>query len=122
MSLKDVKACLKVLSEIQHPYILPPTKADFNDSGFMIVRTFNSTGSLKDAIYEKTPKGSAVMKYSLKARARKLTLNQIKQYGRQILEALNFLTEKGFVMGTLGSKSEFLLTHGTNQCPGYLSE
>ena len=104
MGVKEVKVCLKVLTEIQHPFILSPTKADFNDSGFMIVRKFVPAGSLKDAIYEKTPKGTAMMKYALKARVRKLSLNQIKQYGRQILEALNFLSEKGFVMGEQDSE------------------
>ena len=96
-----MKACLRVLMEIQHPYILSPIKADFDDSGLMIVRKFIPNGSLKDAIYEKTPKNSMMMKYGLRARVRKLTINQIKQYGRQILEALNFLAEKGFVMGKL---------------------
>lgn len=89
-----------MLVEMQHPFILSPTKADFDDTGFMIVRQFIPAGSLKDMIYEKTPKNTAMMKYSQKTRIRKLSINQIKQYGRQVLEALNFLAEKGFVMGT----------------------
>ena len=89
--------------DIQHPFILSPIKADFNDTGFMIVRRFIAAGSLKDTIYEKTPKGTALSKYSVKTRVRKLSLNQIKQYGRQILEALSFLAEKGFVMGMFSS-------------------
>ena len=100
LDLKEMKASLKVLKEIQHPFILSPTSADFDDSGLLIVREFVSNGSLKDAIYGKTPKGTALAKYSQPASIRRLSLSNIKLYGRQVLEALNFLSQRGFVMGT----------------------
>lgn len=101
LGLKEVKACLKVLTEIRHPFILSPILADFDPKNFgvMVVREFISSGSLKDAIYEKPPRGTALGKYSQPAGTKKLSVDNIKQYGRQVLEALNFLSERGFVMG-----------------------
>lgn len=99
MSLKEMKACLKVLKDIQHPFILSPISVDIDDTGLLIVREFVAQGSLKDAIYGKTPKGTALMKYGQAATMRRLSVSNIRLYGRQILEALNFLSEKGFVMG-----------------------
>lgn len=94
-----MKACLKVLKDIQHPFILSPTSVDFDDTGLLIVREFVSAGSLKDAIYGKSPRGTALLKYGQPASIRRLSQSNVKLYGRQILEALNFLSERGFVMG-----------------------
>ena len=94
-----MKALLKVLGEMQHPFILSPTLTDFNDSDLLVVREFVPAGSLRDAIYGKPPKGTAISKYCQRPGIRKLSINDIKLYGRQVLEALNFLCERGFVMG-----------------------
>ncbi len=100
MGAKEMEACLKVLTEISHPFILSPVLTNYSSgSGVMIVREFVSTGSLKDAIYNSLPKRDYLSKYSQPARTITMTASRIKQYGRQILEALNFLADKGFVMG-----------------------
>ena len=98
-SEKEIEASLKVLAEIKHPFILSPVLANFTGTGLMIVREFVAAGSLKDAIYGKNPKNSSLEKYGQPARPGVLKGPQIKQYGRQVLEALNFLIAKGFVAG-----------------------
>ena len=73
-----------MLTEIQHPFILSPILADFDKNSFMVVREFLPSGSLRDLIYEKTPKATALAKYLQPSRIRKLSLDSIKQYGRQV--------------------------------------
>ena len=99
MGAKELEACLKVLTEISHPFILSPVLTNYSASGMMIVREFVPSGSLKDAIYGTTPKGNYLSKYGQPARTIRMTAPKIRQYGRQILEALKFLSDKGFVMG-----------------------
>lgn len=94
-----MEVCLKVLTDIQHPFIHTPILASVHSTGLMTIREFVASGSLKDAIYGKDPKGTAITKYSVPAKVRKLSMDKMKQYGRQVLEALNFLAEKGFVLG-----------------------
>ena len=94
-----MEACLKLLSDIYHPFILSPVLTNFSGTGLMTVRPYISSGSLRDAIYNKSPKGSTLVKYGQPAKVMRMTATKIKQYGRQVLEALNFLAEKGFVLG-----------------------
>jgi PX domain-containing protein kinase-like protein len=77
-----------------------------------VVREFVSNGSLKDAIYGKNPRGTALSKYGQAASMRRLTPSNIKLYGRQILEALNFLSERGFVMGRCTDHTRVWFMHG----------
>lgn len=99
LGLKEMKACLRVLKDLQHPFILSPTSVDFDDTGLLMVREFVPQGSLKDAIYGMTPKATALLKYGQTATIRRLSVSNIRLYGRQVLEALHFLSERGFVMG-----------------------
>ena len=92
-------ASLKVLTELRHPFILTPILAQFTGKEFIVIREFIESGSLKDAIYGKAPKTNFLVKYGQSSTTRNLSLANIRQYGRQILEAVNFLYEKGFVMG-----------------------
>ena len=67
----------------------------------MVVRIFIPTGSLKDAIYGQRPQLTVLQKYGHPpARGRLLAIPDIAKYGRQVLEALMFLSEKGFPLGT----------------------
>ena len=94
-----MEACLKLLTDLYHPFILSPALTNFSGTGLMTVRPYMPSGSLRDAIYGKSPKSSTILKYSQPAKVVRLTTVQIQQYGRQVLEALNFLAEKGFVLG-----------------------
>lgn len=72
----------------------------------MIVREFVPTGSLRDAIYGQRLNLSVLQKYGQPAKARSLGIPDIAKYGRQVLEALIFLSEKGFPLGGLGDLEE----------------
>jgi len=67
----------------------------------MIVREYVPTGSLRDAIHGQKLSLPVIQKYSpVVSRGRGgLGVGDIAKYGRQILEALIFLSEKGFVLG-----------------------
>ena len=65
----------------------------------MIVREFIPTGSLRDAIYGQKPQASVLQKYGQSSRTQTLHPEVIAKYGRQVLEALVFLAEKGFPLG-----------------------
>ncbi len=67
----------------------------------MIVRELMPSGSLRDTIYGQRFQGSVLQKYGQPARSRALSLPDIAKYGRQVLEALVFLSEKGFPLGEL---------------------
>ncbi|XP_061929199.1 slowpoke-binding protein isoform X3 [Apis cerana] len=85
---------------LQHPYICPIFDIDFleyDNKNYVIVVQPISQGSLKDLIYgiERTGWNEDWnQKYS--SRGKGLPLPQVQQMGRQILEALIFLKEKGF--------------------------
>jgi hypothetical protein len=85
----------------QHPFILSPVYASFNGIGLMTVRQFVPTGSLRDAIYGQQPQANLLQKYGGTSGRRVLGLTpaNIAKYGRQVLEALRFLFEKGYVLG-----------------------
>lgn len=86
----------------------------------MIVRELIASGSLRDAIYAQQYPNSVLHKYGQAARARVLSLPDIAKYGRQVLEALVFLAEKGFPLGKLViiSVAMFLLAGKYLQCCG----
>jgi hypothetical protein len=66
----------------------------------MTVRQFIPSGSLRDAIYGQQPAANLLQKYSTSGRrVPALGPANIAKYGRQVLEALRFLFEKGYVLG-----------------------
>ncbi|XP_031364519.1 slowpoke-binding protein isoform X2 [Apis dorsata] len=85
---------------LQHPYICPIFDIDFleyDNKNYVIVVQPISQGSLKDLIYgiERTGWNEDWnQKYS--SHGKGLPLPQVQQMGRQILEALIFLKERGF--------------------------
>ncbi|GAB6025502.1 hypothetical protein CHUAL_011241 [Chamberlinius hualienensis] len=92
----------KILTELflalQHPYIYPILDIDFkamSDETFVVtIFPFNKHGSLKDLIYRSNCKEEWQEKYS--HRSVGLPEPQIQRIGRQLLEALTFLQERGF--------------------------
>ncbi|NWS24581.1 PXK protein, partial [Polioptila caerulea] len=108
-----------------HPYIYKITFATANESSALVIRPFSEKGTLKDLIYKVIqivtflgmildtcvsfqPKDPFLKKYCNPKKIQGLELQQIKTYGRQILEVLKFLHEKGFPYGHLHSANVML--------------
>ncbi|KDR12072.1 hypothetical protein L798_13376 [Zootermopsis nevadensis] len=93
---------LELFLALQHPYIYPVLDLDFRDvSGqtyVILVLPFNNRGSLKDLIYKvRNPfrwQDDWSQKYG--QRSAGLPVSQVQRLGRQILEALVFLKNRGF--------------------------
>ncbi|OBS70001.1 hypothetical protein A6R68_01458 [Neotoma lepida] len=104
LSDKDFQCVIKLLPSCVHPYIYRVTFATANESSALLIRTFNEKGTLKDLIYKEAPIGSSAIlcvldsflkakpkdpflkKYCNPKKIQGLELQQIKTYGRQILE------------------------------------
>ncbi|CAE1331348.1 PXK [Acanthosepion pharaonis] len=74
---KELLAVIKLLSSVQHPFIAPIEFSIANENGGMVIRKF----------YEEV--------------CSPLKLQEIQRYGRQILEVLKFLYDKGLPYGQL---------------------
>lgn len=111
---------MELLASLQHPYIYPVLDLGIfytNQTHYAcLVMPFNARGSLKDLIYKVSNRGSEIgavrrinwfcvhlqsqwneswnRKYTRKSTC--LPLSQVQRLGRQILEALLFLRERGF--------------------------
>uniref|UniRef100_A0A8C6YWU3 PX domain containing serine/threonine kinase like n=1 Tax=Nothoprocta perdicaria TaxID=30464 RepID=A0A8C6YWU3_NOTPE len=101
LSDKDLQYAVKLLSSCSHPYIYKVTFATASESSALVIRPFSEKGTLKDLIYKAKPKDPFLKKYCNPKKIQGLELQQIKSYGRQILEVLKFLHEKGFPYGHL---------------------
>ncbi|XP_046405497.1 slowpoke-binding protein isoform X3 [Ischnura elegans] len=92
------RTLLELFLALQHPYIYPILDVDFWESGgqsyALTVLPFNSKGSLKDLIYRSRWQDDWGHKYGQKSAG--LPLSQVQRLGRQILEALLFLRDRGF--------------------------
>ncbi|XP_072027305.1 PX domain-containing protein kinase-like protein isoform X2 [Amphiura filiformis] len=98
---KDLLAIMKLLPTIQHPFIYPVTFATANETGGFTIRTFHATGTLRDFICKAKPKHHFLKKYCHPKHTTQFNMMNIKTFGRQILEALKFLQEKGIPYGHL---------------------
>lgn len=98
---KEIHSILKMLLTIQHPFIMPIEYVASNDSGIAVIRNFYTKGSLKDLLYGTSPKNLFMQKYgNPMGRGRgAMPIKDIAIYGRQILEALQFLHSKGLYCG-----------------------
>ncbi|BFZ08585.1 hypothetical protein BsWGS_11624 [Bradybaena similaris] len=101
LPLKELSAIVNILPGIKHPYIFPTAFATANENGCIVIRDFIERGSLRDMICKCKPKGTYLHKYSNPKAVVQLDFDTIKTFGRQILEALKFLQEKGFPYGHL---------------------
>nr|XP_056723338.1 PX domain-containing protein kinase-like protein isoform X1 [Euleptes europaea] len=108
LSDKDLQCAVKFLSSCSHPYIYKVTLATASESSALIIRPFNEKGTLKDLIYKAKPKDQFLKKYCNPKKIQGLELQQIKTFGRQILEVLKFLHEKGFPYGHLHASNVIL--------------
>ncbi|XP_020616802.1 PX domain-containing protein kinase-like protein [Orbicella faveolata] len=98
---KDLEAILKLMTSSQHPYICPPSFTTINSEGVIIVRNFMPNGTLRDCLCKAKPKLNQLKKYGNPKSRAVLHEQNIQLFGRQILEALKFLHEKGIPYGHL---------------------
>ncbi|CAB4036247.1 PX domain-containing kinase [Paramuricea clavata] len=98
---KDLPAAMKLLTNILHPYICPIRIATAHEKGAVIVRDFRQSGTLKDFICKAKPKLGHLKKYCYPKLPVTMQLEDIRRCGRQILEALKTLQDKGFPYGHL---------------------
>lgn len=83
----------------QHPYIDSVELCLCNDTGALVSRRCHKDGSLRDFMYGSKPRQTFLKKYGNPKGHKSLTIDQICLYGRQILEALKFLYDKGLPYG-----------------------
>lgn len=89
---------------LQHPFIHPIELGVCTDIGGLTVRKCSKNGSLRDLLCNSKPKLSFLKKYGNPKGHKTLGTELIALYGRQILEALKFLHEKGLPYGKRWSK------------------
>ncbi|KAF5300910.1 hypothetical protein FQR65_LT09073 [Abscondita terminalis] len=100
---KDIHEVFKCINQMQHPYIYPIKLCLCTDIGGLVVRSSHINGSLRDTICGAKPRMSFLKKYGNPKGHKPLDSSQVALYGRQILEALKFLKEKGLYYGHLHS-------------------
>jgi PX domain-containing protein kinase-like protein len=98
---KDMHALFKSLNQIQHPFIHSIELCLCTDIGGLVVRSNHKDGSLRDLICGAKPRQSFLKKYGNPKGHKPLEVSQVALYGRQILEALKFLMDKGLPYGHL---------------------
>ncbi|XP_055503543.1 PX domain-containing protein kinase-like protein isoform X1 [Leucoraja erinacea] len=102
---KDLQSAMKLLPSWSHPYIYPVTFATASESSGLVIRMYNDKGTLRDYICKAKPKDCFMKKYCSPKKSQGLDLQQIKLFGRQILEVLKFLHEKRIPYGHLHSSN-----------------
>ncbi|KAL9918285.1 PX domain-containing protein kinase-like protein [Glossina fuscipes fuscipes] len=100
---KELTGIFKSVTSLQHPHIESVVYAAHNESGCLTIRKFHKQGSLKDILCMATPKNTFLSKYGNPKGRTALSMKQVANYGKQILEALIFLHSKGFPYGHLHS-------------------
>ncbi|XP_066554321.1 PX domain-containing protein kinase-like protein isoform X2 [Amia ocellicauda] len=108
LSDKDLQSAMKLLPTVSNPYICPVTFATASESSALVIRVFSEKGTLRDHICKAKPKEPFLKKYCNPKKIQGLELQQIRTYGRQILEVLKFLHEKGFPYGHLHASNVLL--------------
>ncbi|XP_071193095.1 PX domain-containing protein kinase-like protein isoform X2 [Salvelinus alpinus] len=101
LSDKDLQSTMKLLPSLTNPYIYPVTFANTSELSALVIRMFNEKGTLRDLICKVKPKEAFMRKHCNPKKIQGLELQQIRTYGRQILEVLKFLHDKGFPYGHL---------------------
>ncbi|XP_021933496.1 slowpoke-binding protein isoform X2 [Zootermopsis nevadensis] len=111
---------LELFLALQHPYIYPVLDLDFRDvSGqtyVILVLPFNNRGSLKDLIYKSRWQDDWSQKYG--QRSAGLPVSQVQRLGRQILEALVFLKNRGFPPCSHLHSGNIILQNGVARLAG----
>ncbi|XP_033159262.1 uncharacterized protein LOC117140434 isoform X3 [Drosophila mauritiana] len=111
---------MELLGSLHHPYIYPVLDLGFlrnNSYNYAcLVTPFNSRGSLKDLIYKAQWNEPWARKYTRKPNG--LPVSQVQRLGRQILEALLFLRERGFPLHGHLHSGNVILQNGAARLSG----
>ncbi|XP_046688905.1 slowpoke-binding protein [Homalodisca vitripennis] len=113
---------LDLFLALQHPYIYPILDLEFREGAqvsqtfIVLVLPFNTKGSLKDLIYKSSWQDDWCDKYG--QRSEGLPLSQVQRLGRQILEALLFLKERGFPCCSHLHSGNVILQNGVARLSG----
>ncbi|KAK7503656.1 hypothetical protein BaRGS_00005195, partial [Batillaria attramentaria] len=110
---KELLALMNVLPNIKHPNIFPVEFATVNETGGLVIRPLHEVGSLRDMICRCKPKGHYLRKYCNPKQVYPLTMGQVQNFGRQVLETLKFLHDKGFPYGHLHAGNIAVIDGGT---------
>ncbi|XP_059157582.1 probable inactive serine/threonine-protein kinase slob2 [Physella acuta] len=113
------KTIKDLFSLLQHPHIFPMHDFDFavEQNLVFVVQPVSARGSLKDMVYQCPYSENWFEKYRNKSKG--LPLNLIKLYGKQILNGMLYLEEKGFpTHGNLQS-GNVMLQDGICRISGY---
>lgn len=108
LPVKELTAIVRLLPNIQHPFIFSPVFVTANENGGMVISEFIESGSLRDAIFKCKLKNNYMKKYCTLKQFVPPDINFVKHSGRQILEALKFLHDKGFPYGHLHAGNVFI--------------
>lgn len=84
------------------------------ESGGLTIRAYQEKGTLRDAVCKCKPKNHYLKKYASPKSCSTLELNAVKIVGKQILEALKFLHEKGLPYGKIINKIWFITRYQFN--------
>uniref|UniRef100_A0AAQ4QTV9 PX domain containing serine/threonine kinase n=1 Tax=Gasterosteus aculeatus aculeatus TaxID=481459 RepID=A0AAQ4QTV9_GASAC len=83
------------------PYVCPLLFSSTSESSALLIRPFSERGSLRDHICKVKPRESYLKKYCNPKKSQGLQLQDVKLYGRQILEGLKLLHDGGVFFGHL---------------------
>ncbi|RVE48021.1 hypothetical protein evm_007333 [Chilo suppressalis] len=86
---------MELFRALHHPYIYPVLDLELCNGHALTVLPFNARGTLKDLIYKSTWNEEYSRKYGSGC-GQGLPAWQVARFGRQMLEGLMFLKEKGF--------------------------
>uniref|UniRef100_A0A3P9KLE1 PX domain-containing protein kinase-like protein n=1 Tax=Oryzias latipes TaxID=8090 RepID=A0A3P9KLE1_ORYLA len=101
LSDKDLQLAMKLLTSFSTPYLCPLLFSNVSESSALLIRPFSESGCLRDHICKVKPRDSYLKKYCNPKKSQGLELEQIKLYGRQILEGLKLLHDNGMFFGHL---------------------
>ncbi|XP_037534961.1 PX domain-containing protein kinase-like protein [Nematolebias whitei] len=101
LSDKDLQSALKLLTNLSTPYLCPLVFSSTSESSALLIRPFSESGSLRDHICKVKPRENYLKKYFNPKKSHGLELEQLKLYGRQILEGLKLLHDSGLFFGHL---------------------
>ncbi|KAH8412132.1 hypothetical protein KR009_000020, partial [Drosophila setifemur] len=111
---------MELLGSLHHPYIYPVLDLGFlrnsSHNYACLVTPFNSRGSLKDLIFKAQWNEPYAKKYTRKPNG--LPVSQVQRLGRQILEALLFLKERGFPLHGHLHSGNVILQNGAARLSG----
>ncbi|XP_037904298.1 slowpoke-binding protein isoform X2 [Hermetia illucens] len=111
---------MELLGSLHHPYIYPVLDLGFLHADSInyacLVMPFNPRGSLKDLIYKAQWNEPWNRKYTRKPTC--LPISQVQRLGRQILEALLFLRERGFALHGHLHSGNVILQNGVARLSG----